>query len=159
MPVKRLQRRAQIVFLFLSPAIFNSLSTWNTTVTEISACKPNKTLFRLQGSSWYQLRIFASKRMMMGNACTCHYAFGKITLSEILVLKLFNRSVLGIFRTAFLPYIFQRNTPWDNLTKSNLIPATVRVFFFNYRFPHYCLPFFIVQKRQYAKCTVLIYIL
>ena len=146
MPVKRLQRRAQIVFLVLSPAIFNSLSTWNTTVTEISACKPNKTtLFHLQGSSWYQLRIFASKRMMMGNACTCHYAFGKITLSEILVLKLFNRSVLGIFRTASPPYIFQRTTPRDNLTKSKLIPATVRVFVFNYRFPRYCLPFFIVQ--------------
>ena len=142
MPVKRLQKRAQIVFLFLSPAIFNSLSTWNTTVTEISACRPNKTtLFHLQGSSWYQLRIFASKRMMMGNACTCHYAFGKITLSEILILKLFHRSVLGIF----FSYIFQRTTPRDNLTKSKLIPATLRVFVFNYRFSRYCLPFFIVQ--------------
>ena len=42
---------------------------------------------------------------MMENTCTCHYAFGKINLSEILVLKLFIRSVLGIFRTALLPYI------------------------------------------------------
>ena len=47
-------RGAQIAFLFLSRAIFNSVENLlflGTTRTEISACKPNVKLFRLLGSS------------------------------------------------------------------------------------------------------------
>ena len=43
-PVMKQSKRAQIAFLFLSPAIFNSLSnlfSLGTTRTGISECKPN----------------------------------------------------------------------------------------------------------------------
>ena len=91
-------RGAQIAFLFLSRAIFNSVENLlflGTTRTEISACKPNVKLFRLLGSSSFHaktpLSLFFFKHDC-APSCVCR---GLQPLRFIITCRCYSKSVLA----------------------------------------------------------------
>ena len=88
-------RGAQIAFLFLSPAIFNSVENLlflGTTRTEISACKPNVKLFgvSIPCASYITCRCYSKSVLATGKFCllsvwlihhSVHY-FGSSSISR-----------------------------------------------------------------------------